>query len=116
MTIFGENTDEGREKFQLELEETHELFKGFIAQYRPDLDLAKVATGEHWYGQQAIELGLIDGISTSDDVILNLAKERTVIKVRYQLKKTFADKIAHAASLSCNAVLNKMAEKNQILG
>lgn len=115
LTVFGENTDEGRQKFQLELEETHELFKGFIAQYRPDLDLAKVATGEHWYGQQAIELGLIDGISTSDDVILNLAKERTVIKVRYQLKKTFADKIAHAASLSCHAVFNKMAEKNQIL-
>lgn len=113
LTVFGENTDEGREKFQEELEETHELFKGFIAQYRPDLDLAKVATGEHWYGQQAIELGLIDAISTSDDVIMNLAKERTVIKVSYQLKKKFADKFAHAASLSVNSIFNKMAEKNQ---
>ncbi|TRY10388.1 protease SohB [Shewanella hanedai] len=113
LTVFGENTDEGREKFQEELEETHELFKGFIAQYRPDLDLAKVATGEHWYGQQAIELGLIDAISTSDDVIMNLAKERTVIKVSYQLKKKFADKLAHAASLSVNSIFNKMAEKNQ---
>ncbi|MEC4724738.1 protease SohB [Shewanella sp. D64] len=115
LTVFGENTDEGREKFQQELEETHELFKEFIAHYRPDLDLAKVATGEHWYGQQAIELGLIDAISTSDDVILNLAKERTVIKVRYQLKKKFADKIAHAASLSVNSIFNKMAEKNQAM-
>ena len=113
LTVFGENTDEGREKFQEELEETHELFKGFIAQYRPDLDLAKVATGEHWYGQQAIELGLIDAISTSDDVIMNLAKERTVIKVSYQLKKKFSDKLAHAASLSVNSIFNKMAEKNQ---
>lgn len=113
LTVFGENTDEGREKFQEELEETHELFKEFIAKYRPDLDLVKVATGEHWYGQQAIELGLIDAISTSDDVIMNLAKERTVIKVSYQLKKKFADKLAHAASLSVHSIFNKMAEKNQ---
>ncbi|MGS0724984.1 protease SohB, partial [Shewanella sp. 0m-11] len=115
LTIFGENTDEGREKFQKELEETHVLFKEFIAKYRPDLDIAKVATGEHWYGQQAIELGLVDEISTSDDVIMNLAKERTVIKVRYQLKKTLSDKIAHGASLSFNAIFNQFAEKNQPL-
>ena len=38
LTIFGENTDEGREKFQKELEETHVLYsKSFIAKYRPEL-------------------------------------------------------------------------------
>ncbi|MEZ9595793.1 protease SohB [Shewanella sp. 10N.261.52.F9] len=115
LTIFGENTDEGREKFQKELEETHVLFKEFIAKYRPELDLEKVATGEHWYGQQAIELGLVDEISTSDDVIMKLANERTVIKVSYQLKKKLSDKIAHGASLSFNAIFNKFAEKNQPL-
>lgn len=115
LTLFGENTDEGREKFQTELEETHVLFKAFIAKYRPTLDLDKVATGEHWYGQQAIELGLVDELSTSDDVVMNLAKEKTVIKVRYQLKKKFADKIAHAASLSVGGIFNKLAEKNQPL-
>ena len=116
LTLFGENTDEGRAKFQTELEETHMLFKQFIAKYRPELDIDKVATGEHWYGQQAIELGLVDAISTSDDVVMKLAKERTVIKVRYQFKKKFADKFAHGASLSFNAIFNKLAEKNQRLG
>ncbi|QQX78694.1 protease SohB [Shewanella sp. KX20019] len=113
LTIFGENTDEGREKFQKELEETHVLFKEFISKYRPELDIEKVATGEHWYGQQAIELGLIDEVSTSDDVIMKLANERTVVKVTYQLKKKLADKIAHGASLSFNAIFNKFAEKDQ---
>ncbi|WP_040571758.1 protease SohB [Shewanella benthica] len=116
LTLFGENTDEGRAKFQAELEDTHVLFKQFIAKYRPELDLDKVATGEHWYGQQAIKLGLVDAISTSDDVVMKLARERTVIKVRYQLKKKFADKIAHGISLSFNAIFNKLAEKNQRLG
>ncbi|MEJ6521325.1 protease SohB [Shewanella bicestrii] len=113
LTVFGENTDEGRQKFQQELEETHVLFKAFVSKYRPQLDLAKVATGEHWYGQQAIELGLIDAISTSDDVLMQLASERTVYKLRYQVRKKLADKIAHGASLSVNAIFNRLVEKNR---
>lgn len=113
LTVFGENTDEGRQKFQQELEETHVLFKAFVSKYRPQLDLAKVATGEHWYGQQAIELGLIDAISTSDDVLMHLAGERTVYKLRYQVRKKLADKIAHGASLSVNAIFNRLVEKNR---
>lgn len=113
LTVFGENTDEGRQKFQQELEETHVLFKAFVSKYRPQLDLAKVATGEHWYGQQAIELGLIDAISTSDDVLMLLAGERTVYKLRYQVRKKLADKIAHGASLSVNAIFNRLVEKNR---
>lgn len=116
LTVFGENTQAGREKFKQELEETHELFKSFVGKYRPDLNLEKVATGEHWYGQQAIELGLVDNISTSDDVILKLAEERTVIKVRYQIKKKLADKLAQGASLMVNTFFNKMAEKNNPVG
>ncbi|QYJ81108.1 protease SohB [Shewanella aegiceratis] len=115
LTLFGENTDEGRQKFQEELEETHVLFKAFISKYRPTLDIAKVATGEHWYGQQALDLGLVDGLSTSDDVVMKLAEEKTVIKVRYQLKKKIADKFAHSASQAVNAVFNRLAEKNQPL-
>lgn len=113
LTVFGENTDEGRQKFQQELEETHVLFKSFVSKYRPELDLAKVATGEHWYGQQAIDLGLIDAISTSDDVLMSLAGERTVYKLRYQIRKKLADKIAHGASLSVNAIFNRLVEKNR---
>jgi len=113
LTVFGENSDEGRQKFQEELEETHVLFKAFVGKYRPELDLVKVATGEHWYGQQAIELGLVDAISTSDDVIMSLATERTVYKMRYQVRKKLADKIAHGASLSVNAIFNRLIEKNR---
>ncbi|MFA0683529.1 protease SohB, partial [Vibrio splendidus] len=68
LTMFGENSDKAREKFKEELEETHGLFKDFIRDHRPALDLEKVATGEHWFGTQAHELGLVDEISTSDDL------------------------------------------------
>ena len=66
LTIFGENTEEGRRKFKKDLEAIHHQFKDFVQTNRPQLDIDKVATGEVWSGQQAKELGLVDEIITSD--------------------------------------------------
>lgn len=93
LTMFGENTDKARDKFKQELEETHQLFKSFIAENRSSLDIDKVATGEHWYGSQALELGLIDEITTSDDFIVNWAKENPVFKVKYEIKKPLSERL-----------------------
>ena len=60
VTVFGENTEEDKQKFQQELEETHKLFKDFVRKYRPSLDVEQVATGEHWYGEDAITRNLVD--------------------------------------------------------
>ena len=35
LTLFGENTDAARDKFQEELEDTHKLFKSFVTENRP---------------------------------------------------------------------------------
>ena len=69
MTVLGENTYKGREKFILELEDTHELFKDFVSHQRPKLNISDIATGEVWYGERAIEYGLVDSIKTSDEFI-----------------------------------------------
>ncbi len=113
LTVFGENTDEGRRKFRQELEETHVLFKDFVSKYRPQLELDKVATGEHWYGRQAIEFGLVDVIGTSDDLLMRLARQGSVYKVQYQTKKKLSDKLAKSVSMSVNAIFNRLAEKNK---
>lgn len=89
LTMFGENTDKARDKFKQELEETHVLFKDFIRERRPSLDLDKVATGEHWFGTQAKELGLVDDISTSDDIVVAACKDKTVLSVHYVQKKNW---------------------------
>lgn len=93
LTVFGENTDQDREKFKEELEDTHQLFKDFITDNRPELDITSVATGEHWYGIRAVEKGLIDEISTSDDIILKAVKDREVFEVSYEVPKSFGEKI-----------------------
>jgi len=109
LTLFGQNTDEGREKFQEEVNEVHQLFKSFVSQNRPALAIEKVATGEHWYGARALELSLIDGIMTSDDYLLSASKTADIYEVSYQPKKTLLDKLAHSAAAKIyDAALNKL--------
>jgi len=93
LTMFGENTDAARAKFKQELEEIHQLFKNFVSDNRKSLVIEKVATGEHWYGLQALELGLIDRIQTSDDLLLEAVKTREVFEVRYRVKRGLREQL-----------------------
>lgn len=114
LTMFGENTDKGRQKFMEELEQTHELFKEFINERRPELDITKVATGETWFGTKALEMGLVDKIQTSDDY-LHAADENTkILAVKYITKKGLAEKLSLAASMSVENVIGKLWQNNRI--
>jgi len=93
LTLFGENTDEDRKKVQEELEETHQLFKDFIKEYRDEIDIDKIATGEHWYGKQAIELKLVDELKTSDDYLSEAAQNADIYEIDYVRKKPLSEKI-----------------------
>ena len=87
VTMFGKNTDADREKLKEELEDVHALFKDAVAKYRPALDLEKVATGEHWYGTRALELGLADELLTSDELLGREAAERDLYRVEFKVRK-----------------------------
>ncbi len=97
LTLFGENTDKGREKFVEELEDTHALFKHFVKESRPALDVDRVATGEVWYGQQAVDEGLIDEIATSDSLIQSRLGENDVFEVRFVRKRNWQERLGLAA-------------------
>jgi len=87
VTMFGKNTDEDRAKLKEELEDVHSLFKDAVLKYRPDLDLEKIATGEHWYGSQALALGLADEIRTSDELLGERVGKRDLYAVSYKIKQ-----------------------------
>jgi len=110
VSIFGEITADGESKFKTQLEETHTLFKNHIMQFRPSLDLHKVATGEYWYGLQALELGLIDSISTSDDYLLNQRKTKDLIQVSYKVKKSLSEKISDALGHSLSRLWSEISQ------
>lgn len=107
LTVFGENTEKGREKFVQELEETHDLFKGFVQEYRPQVDINSVATGEIWFGKQALENKLIDELSTSDQYLMDAADQADIFIVRYEEKKSLQDKISDLAVDSGDRVLTR---------
>jgi len=86
VTMFGENTDADRAKLKEELEDVHSLFKSAVSQYRPDLDLDRIATGEHWYGTRALELGLADEVKTSDELLAERAAGRELFRVSYKIR------------------------------
>ena len=84
LTMFGENTDAARAKFREELEQVHVLFKNFVGENRPKLALGPVTTGEYWYGSQALALGLVDELKTSDDLLLASAAKMDVYELRHR--------------------------------
>ncbi len=100
VSFFGPIREEGMAKLKEQLEETHELFKSFVHSMRPSLDVATVATGEHWHGTRALELGLCDELGTSDDVLLAKAEGARVFEVHCEGQRSVRDRLARAMSLA----------------
>jgi serine protease SohB len=98
LSTMGEVTEKGRAKFVEQLEDTHLLFKEFVGRNRPKLDLEKAATGEHWFGLRAADLGLVDTISTSDDYLLTKMTSTDVYLVEMERKEKLKEKIAQMMS------------------
>ena len=111
VTMLGENTEKGKQKFQQELEETHQLFKQFVRENRPQLDIEKIATGEHWFGKQALELNLIDEISTSDDLLVKAVENKEIIEIKYKEKKNLTKRIGLQMEESIGNVITKLVNK-----
>ncbi len=105
LTVFGENTEKGREKFQEDLELTHQLFKGFVSRYRPQLDIDKVATGEVWLGLSALEHELVDALQTSDEYLARRANEAELFQLRFINRKSLQERIGLTASVAIDRVL-----------
>ncbi|MCK7316823.1 protease SohB [Enterobacter cloacae] len=113
LTLLGENTEEGRQKFREDLNETHHLFKDFVHRMRPALDIEQVATGEHWYGTQAQEKGLVDDVGTSDDLLLNLMEGRELVGVRFTQRKRLLDRFTNSAAESADRLLLRWLQRGQ---
>lgn len=114
VTMFGENTEAGKAKFEEELQQTHVLFKHFVEKYRPQLNIEKVATGEHWYGQDALDLKLIDKLQTSDEYLLSLLPQHDIYAIQTRKKPTLGEKLglqaAQIADSLIPTVMNKVAD------
>jgi serine protease SohB len=98
VSVFGEITERGRKKFQEELEDTHLLFKEFVKTQRPNLDLEKVATGEHWLARRGLDLGLVDQLRTSDEYLLARAAEANLYRVCFERPRSLPERLGRSVA------------------
>lgn len=92
LTMLGENTAKGREKFQEDLELIHKTFKEYVLKNRPKIDIAQVSTGEHWLAAEAINFHLIDSVATSDEYLINKMQEYKVFKINIHMREALINK------------------------
>ncbi|PMR77445.1 protease SohB [Billgrantia endophytica] len=111
LTVFGENTEEGREKFMADLENTHLLFKNHVAERRPDLDIETVATGEIWYGRDALANGLIDALGTSEAYLVSRMEEARVVSVRLEPRHPLGERLGMAVSQGVAGGVERLLER-----
>ncbi len=98
LTMLGENTDKAREKFRAEIEDVHVLFKQFVSLHRPQVNIKEIATGEHWFGQRALEKNLVDELTTSDDYLFAQSKIADLYLIRHQSKKSLSERLFSAST------------------
>lgn len=113
ITLFGKNTAEDRERFNEQLEDTHALFKEFVKENRPSLDIDKIATGEHWLGSRAITLNLVDELITSDDYLLEASNDADIYEVTYTVPKTISERIATTVQMTVEKLFFSWWQKDQ---
>ena len=111
LTMFGKNTEEDRARLTEQMEETHDLFKEFVAEHREQLDVAKIATGEHWLGKKALELKLVDELITSDDYLLKKSENADVFEIKHSGQKTISEKLKGNVQAAFENVLTVWWEK-----
>ncbi|KIU54222.1 peptidase [Pseudomonas putida] len=105
VTVFGENTEKGREKFQEDLDVTHQLFKDFVSRYRPQLHIDEVATGEVWLGVAALNKQLVDELRTSDEYLSERARDSNLYHLHFAERKSLQERVGLAASASIENTL-----------
>jgi serine protease SohB len=112
ITMFGKNTDQDRAHFTEQMQETHDLFKDFVAENRSELDIDTVATGEHWLGKKALQLKLVDELMTSDDYLLQKSQNATVYEITHRSPKTVSEKLMGNVQSVYEKTLTQWWEKN----
>src|SRR5271169_5703720 len=115
VSVLGEITPAGREHFRGKLDATHEAFKAHVAECRPNLDIARVANGDHWLAREALPLGLVDEIMTGDDLLFRARDSARLYEVSTEARKTLLQQLLSGlgttAQKAADAVIARLAAR-----
>lgn len=112
LTTFGEITKKGKDKVQEDVETIHDIFKSWVKEHRPSVEIDKIATGETWVGMQAKERYMVDEIKTSDEYIVASCESADVFEVEFEIPRTIQDKLGSAFQGSVQKIFSSLFEKS----
>ena len=105
ISVLGEITPQGREHFRGKLDSTHEAFKRFVQQCRPGVDIARVGDGDVWLGGEALALGLVDALSTSDELLFGARGEARLYEIAVEQRKSLLQQILGGFGVAARSAL-----------
>src|SRR5271169_5136482 len=111
VSVLGEITPAGREHFRGKLDATHEAFKAHVAECRPNLDMAKVANGDHWLACEALGLGLVDELSTGDELLFRVRDSARLYEVSTEARKTLLQRLLGGFGVAARRVADVIAAR-----
>ncbi|OHV11893.1 protease SohB [Kushneria phosphatilytica] len=111
LTVLGENTEEGRARFLEDLHETHELFKSWVSEHRPVLDIEQVADGDIWFGRQALKDKLIDEVNTSEAWLQSRGEDVRILEVALKSKRSVMERLGRTASKAVERGVDRAIER-----
>lgn len=103
-------TEEDENKLKDDLQKIHAQFKAHIKKYRSLIDIDKVANGQVFSGQEAVDLKLVDELSTSSDFLLKQHRKNVQIIFVYTEEVDKASNV-NSFKASLNSVVDIITTK-----
>ncbi|HEX9169952.1 MAG TPA: protease SohB [Roseiarcus sp.] len=111
VSVLGEITPAGREHFRDKLDATHEAFKAHVAQFRPNVDMAKIANGDYWLAREALGLGLVDELLTGDELLFRARDSARLYEVSTEARKNLLQQLLSGFGVAARSAVDAMAAR-----
>ncbi len=100
ITTIGKITSEAEEHVLGQLKKMHEKFIEKVTFYRPSIDVARACSGDHFLGDEARELFLVDKLITYEAFVLDVNKETDLVYIGSRPNKKLPQLIAQLFGMS----------------
>jgi serine protease SohB len=116
VTTYKKPTPEQEDKFEKKLESIHNQFKEHVASYRSQVNIEKATNGDFFSGAEAMELGLVDRLLTSDEFVRNKYLEGyQLLEIYYKEPKSSTESfISATVSSFVKSIKTEILKESQI--
>ena len=111
ISTLGKCTEEGKKHTTGQLKAIHEQFKELVISFRPQVEIDKVATGDYWTAKNAMAMGLVDDLTTSDAYVSELIATCEVWEVSTRKKKSLQSMLKESTQAIMEVLLAQFSRQ-----